>query len=114
MVIIEGVPILGSSGFVLKPHFFNLYFTISNGFVTSKIYDICDDFDSDIVFFFPFFFGFRWGRSPFYFLRGSHFTTYSILARVSSHVTDFNACNKIFTAELPQQSYRYHKPRKTI
>ena len=30
-------------------------------------------------------------------------------ARVSSHVADFNACNKSLTAKLLQQGYRYHK-----
>ena len=30
-------------------------------------------------------------------------------ARVSSHVTDFNARNKILTAKLFHQCYRYHK-----
>ena len=33
-------------------------------------------------------------------------------ARVSSHVTDFNARNKSLTAKLLQQGYRYHKLRK--
>ena len=35
-------------------------------------------------------------------------------ARVSSHVVDFNACNKSLTAKLLQQGYRYHKLRKTF
>ena len=35
-------------------------------------------------------------------------------ARVSSHVTYFNARNKILTAKLLQQGYRYHKFRKTF
>ena len=35
-------------------------------------------------------------------------------ARVSSHVTDFNARNKILTAKLLQQGYRYHKLRKAF
>ena len=34
-------------------------------------------------------------------------------ARVSSHVVDFNACNKSLTAKL-QQGWRYHKLRKTF
>ena len=33
-------------------------------------------------------------------------------ARVSSHVADFNACNKSLTAK--QQGYWYHKLRKTF
>ena len=31
--------------------FLNLYLTISDGFVSSKLYDKCDDFDFDIVHF---------------------------------------------------------------
>ena len=30
-------------------------------------------------------------------------------ARVSSHVTDFNTRNKLLTAKLLNQGYRYHK-----
>ena len=33
-------------------------------------------------------------------------------ARVSSHVANFNTRNKILTAKLLQQGYRYHKLRK--
>ena len=33
---------------------------------------------------------------------------------MSSHVADFNARNKSLTAKLLQQSYRYHKLRKTF
>ena len=35
-------------------------------------------------------------------------------AGVSSYVTDFLARNKILTAKLLQQGYRYHKLRKTF
>ena len=35
-------------------------------------------------------------------------------ARVSSHVVDFNARNKVLTAKLLRQGYRYHKLRKTF
>ena len=33
-------------------------------------------------------------------------------ARVSSHVTDFNIQNKLLTANLQNQGYRYHELRK--
>ena len=33
-------------------------------------------------------------------------------ARVSSHVDDFNTRNKVLTAKLLRQGYRYHKIRK--
>ena len=35
-------------------------------------------------------------------------------ARVSSHVDDFNTRNKVLTAKLLRQGYRYHKIRKTF
>ena len=35
-------------------------------------------------------------------------------ARVSSHVDDFDARNKVLTAKLLRQGYRYHKLRKAF
>ena len=35
-------------------------------------------------------------------------------AKVSSHVTDFNTRNKLLTAKLLNQDYRYHKLRNFI
>ena len=35
-------------------------------------------------------------------------------ARVSSHVDDFNTGNKVSTAKLLRQGYRYHKIRKAF
>ena len=35
-------------------------------------------------------------------------------ARVSSHVDDFNTRNKVLTAKLIRQGYRYHKVRKAF
>ena len=35
-------------------------------------------------------------------------------ARVSSHVDDFNTRNKVLTAKLVRQGYRYHKIRKAF
>ena len=84
----------------------DLHLSISNGFVSSKIYDKRDDFDFDMV--------------NFPFLDGDvpHSTAYISqlirFARVSSHVADFNARNKSLTAKLLQQGYRYHKLRKTF
>ena len=46
--------------------FFDLHLSISNGFVSSKVYDKRDKLDFDIVFFSIF----GWWRSPFYLLRG--------------------------------------------
>ena len=57
-----------------EAQFLDLHLSISNKFVSSKIYNKRDDFDFDIVNFS--FFG--WWRSPFYLLRGLHFSTYSV------------------------------------
>ena len=35
-------------------------------------------------------------------------------ARVSSHVADLNTRNKVLTAKLLRQGYRYHKLRKAF
>ena len=35
-------------------------------------------------------------------------------ARMSSHIDDFNTRNKVLTAKLPKQGYRYHKLRRTF
>ena len=90
----------------------DLHLSISNGFVSSKIYDKRDDFDFDIVNF-PFLDG-DVPRSTSY---GVYISQLNRFARVCSHVADFNArnkSNKSLTAKLPQQGYRYHKLRKTF
>ena len=81
----------------------DLHLLISNGFVSSKIYDKRDDFDFDI-----FNFPFEW--------RGSSFLpmVFTYFARISSHLANFNARNKAMTAKLLQQGYRYHKLRKSF
>ena len=89
--------------------FLDLHLSISNGFVSSKIYDKRDDFDFDIVNF-PFLDG-DIPRSTSY---GVYISQLIRFARVSSHVADFNARNKSLTAKLLQQGYRYHKLRKTF
>ena len=89
--------------------FLDLHLSISNGFVSSKIYDKRDNFDFDIVNF-PFLDG-DVPRSTSY---GVYISQLIRFARVSSHVVDFNARNKGLTAKLLQQGYRYHKLRKTF
>ena len=89
--------------------FLDLYLSISNEFVSFKIYDKRDDFDYDLVHF-PFLDG-DVPRSTSY---GVYISQFIRFARVSSHVADFNARNKSLTAELLQQGYRYHKLRKTF
>ena len=80
--------------------FLDLHLSISNGFVSSKIYDKRDDFDFDIVNF-PFLDG-DVPRSSSY---GVYISQLIRFARVSSHVVAFNARNKSLTAKLLQQGY---------
>ena len=89
--------------------FLDLHLSISNGFVSSKIYDKRDDFDFDIVNF-----PFLDGDVPRFTSYGVYISQLIRFARVSSHVVDFNARNKSLTAKLLQQGYRYHKLRKTF
>ena len=78
--------------------FLDLHLSISNGFVSSKIYDKHDEFDFDIV--------------NFPFLDGDvpRSTSYRIYI---SPIIPF-ASNKRLTAKLLQQGYSYHKLRKTF
>ena len=66
----------------------DLHLSISNGFVSSKIYDKRDDFDFDIVNF-PFLDG-DVPRRPSY---GVYISQLIRFARVCSHVYDFNTRN---------------------
>ena len=72
--------------------FLDLHLSITNGFVSSKIYDKCDDFDFDIVYF-PFLDGDD-PRRPSY---GVYISQLIKFARCS-HVDDFNTSNKCLTA----------------
>ena len=74
--------------------FLDLHLSISNGFVSSKIYDKRDDFDFDINNF-PFFGDVP--RRPSY---GVYISQLIRFARVCSHVDDFNTRNKCLTAKL--------------
>ena len=69
--------------------------SISNGFVSSKIYDKRDDFDFDIVNF-----QFLDGDIPRVSSYGVYISQLIRFARVSSHVLDFNMRNRSFTAKL--------------
>ena len=75
----------------------------------TKIYDKRDDFDFDIVNF-PFLDG-DVPRSASY---GVYISQLIRFARVSSHVDDFNTRNKVLTAKLLRQGYRYHKLREAF
>ena len=89
--------------------FLDLHLSISNGFVSSKIYYKRDDFEFDIVNF-PFLDG-DVPRRPSY---GVYISQLIRFARVCSHVDDFNTHNKCLTAKLLKQGYRYHKLRKAF
>ena len=78
-------------------------------FVKTKIYDKRDDLDFDIV--------------NFSFLDGDvrHSTSYGVyisqiirFARVSCHADNFNTRNKVLTAKLLKQGFRYHILRKAF
>ena len=78
--------------------------SISNGTVSTKIYDKRDDFDIDIV--------------NFSYLDGDvrRRTSYGInisqlirFARASSNLSNLNCHNKVLTIKLLRQGYRYHK-----
>ena len=70
--------------------FLDLRLSISNGFVSSKIYDKRDDFDFDLIYF-PFFWDGDFPCSTSY---GVYISQLIRFARVSSYVTDFNARHK--------------------
>ena len=89
--------------------FLDLHLSISNGFVSSKIYDKRDNFDFDIVNF-PFLDG-DVPRRP---SDGVYISQLIRFARVCSHVDDLNTRNKCLTAKLLKQGYRYHKLRKAF
>ena len=89
--------------------FLDLHLSISDGFVKTKFFDKRDDFDFDIVNF-PFLDG-DVPRSASY---GVYISQLIRFARVSSHVHDFNTRNKVLTAKLLRQGYRYHKLRKAL
>ena len=73
--------------------FLDLHLSIVGGFVSCKIYDKRNDFDFEIVNF-----PFLDGDVPRAFY-GVYISQLIRLARVSSHVTDFNTRNKLLTAK---------------
>ena len=89
--------------------FLDLHLSISDGFVKTKIYDKRDDFDFDIVNF-PFLDG-DVPRSASY---GVYISQLIRFARVSSHVDDFNTCNKVLTSEPEFYGDLVYKFRKII
>ena len=87
-----------------KAPFLDLNLCISNGTVSTKIYDKRDDFDFDIVNF-PFLDGDVPRRTSY----GVYISQHIRFARTSSNLNDFNYRNKALTAKLLRQGYRYFK-----
>ena len=84
---------------------FNL--CISNGIVSTKIYDKRDDFD---VVNFPFLDGDVPRRTSY----GVYLSQLIRFVRASSNLSDFNYHNKALTTKLLRQGYRYFKLRKAF
>ena len=89
--------------------FSDLYLSIHNGAVSTKISNKRDDFDFDIVNF-PFLDGDVTRRTSY----GVYISQLIRFARASSNVSDFNCRNKALTAKLRRQGYGYNKLRKTF
>ena len=89
--------------------FSDLLLSISDGFVKTKMFDKRDDFDFDIVNF-PFLDGDIFCSTSY----GVYISQLIRFARMSSHVDDFNTRNKVLTAKLLRQGFRYHKLRKAF
>ena len=83
--------------------FLDLNLSITNGIVSSKIYDKRDNFNFGIVNF-PFLDG-DVPRSP---SSGVYISQLIRFARVCFNVDDFNTRNLFLTAKLLKQGYRYH------
>ena len=83
--------------------FLDLHLFISNGSVSSKIYDKCNEFDFDIVNY-PCLDG-DVPRAP---SDGVYISQLIQFVRVHSHLADFNSNIKSLTANRLQQGYRYH------
>ena len=89
--------------------FLDLNLCISNGTVSTKIYDKRDDFDFDIVNFS--FLDCDVLRRTSY---GVYISQLIRFARAFSNLNDFNYRNIALTAKLLRQGYRYFKLRKAF
>ena len=92
-----------------RPHIFYFYLSISNGFVSSGIYDKRDDFDFDIVNF-----PFLDGDVPRSASCGVYISQLVRFAGVSGRVAGFGARNESLTAKLLQRGCLCHGLRKTF
>ena len=89
--------------------FLDLDLSITNGIVSSKIYDKGDDFNFEIVNF-----PFLVGDVPHSLSCGVYISQLIRFARVCSNVDDFNNRNLFLTTKLLKQGYRYHKIRNAF
>ena len=89
--------------------FLDLDLSISNGIISSKIYDQRDDFNVSIVNFPQ-----LDGDVPRATSYGVYISQLIRFARACSSVKDFNIRNRSLTEKLLKQGYRYHKLRKTF
>ena len=85
----------------------DLNLCVSNGTVSTKIYDKRDDFD---IVNFPFLDGDVSRRTSY----GIYIAQFIRFVRASSNLSDFNCRNKALTAKLLRQGYRYFKLRKVF
>ena len=83
--------------------FLHLNLSITNGIVSSKIYDKRDGFNFDRVKL-----PFLDGNVPRSLSYGVYISQLICFARLSSNVDDFNNRNLFLTAKLLKQGYRYH------
>ena len=88
--------------------FLDLNLSISNGTVSTKIYDKRDDFDFDIVNF-PFLDSDAFRRTSY----GVYISQVIRIARASSNVSDCNCRNKTLSAQLLRLA-TYYKLRKAF
>ena len=100
-------PIKWSKFFRYRAPFLDL--CISNGTISTKLYDKRDDFDFDIVNF-PFLDGDVPRRTSY----GVYISQLIRFARASSNLNAFNYRNKALTAKFLRQGYRYFKLRKAF
>ena len=83
--------------------------SITNGIVSSKMYDKRDDFNFEIVNF-----SFLDGDVPCSPSYGVYISELIRFARACTSVDDFNNRNLFLTAKLLKQGYRFHKIRKAF
>ena len=90
--------------------FLDLNLFITNGIISSRIYDKRDDFNFEIIVNFSFL-DRDVPRSPSY---GIYISQLIRFACVCSNVDDFNNRNLYLTAKLLKQGYRYNEIRKAF